>query len=117
MLPSTDSALLSELGGRLARYRLRANLTQQSLADEAGLSKRTVERVENGEPVQLVSFIRLCRALDLLEGLDRWLPEPAPSPIERLRLQGRERQRASPASEEEAAGDSTPEPWVWGEDA
>ena len=114
----TDSALLAELGGRLTRFRLRANLTQGALAREAGISKRTLERIENGEAVQLISFVRACRALGLLDDIDRWVPEPAPSPIDELRLQGRERQRASSASATERSDGpgEAPEPWAWGDE-
>ena len=45
---TTDEAVLSELGGRLARVRLARNFTQAGLARQAGVSKRTVERLESG---------------------------------------------------------------------
>ena len=44
----TDSRILAELGERLARYRLNRNLTQDQLAREAGVSKRTIVRLEDG---------------------------------------------------------------------
>ena len=45
----TDSAVLHELGERLSRRRIDAGLTQAELAHEAGVSKRSVERIEAGE--------------------------------------------------------------------
>ena len=45
--------------------------------------------------VQLVSFLRIVRALDLLDRLEAAVPEPGPSPVELGVMQGRERQRAS----------------------
>jgi transcriptional regulator with XRE-family HTH domain len=67
----TDDMLLRELGARLARVRLERNLTQAQLAMEAGISKRTVERIERGEAAaQLSGFLRLCRALELIERID-----------------------------------------------
>ena len=45
---ASDEAILSELGGRLTRVRLEQNLTQAQLAEQAGVSKRTVERLEAG---------------------------------------------------------------------
>jgi putative transcriptional regulator len=111
---STDKVVLRELGERLARTRLERNLSQQSLADEAGVSKRTVERLEAGEGVKSSSLVRVLRALGLLEALDRLVPEPLPSPIERLALQGRRRRRAgSPRSDRQ--GDP-PAPWRWGDE-
>ena len=108
---ATDPAVLSELGERLARSRLERNLTQQQLADEAGVSKRTVERLEAGETAtQLSGFIRVCRALDLLDRLDALIREPAPSPIAQLKLRGRRRQRASG----ERSPKDTETKWQWG---
>ena len=93
---ATDEAVLSELGGRLAQVRLERNLTQAQLAEQAGVSKRTVERLESGSvATQLSGFIRVCRVLDLVERFDLLVPEPVPSPVEQLKLRGRKRRRAS----------------------
>jgi transcriptional regulator with XRE-family HTH domain len=109
-----DDLVLRELGERLARTRLEKNLSQAGLAKEAGVSKRTVERVEAGEAVKSNSLIRVLRGLGQLEVLDRLVPEPLPSPVERLRLQGRRRQRAGAPR---TASASTPtEPWRWGDE-
>lgn len=96
----TDTAVLEELGTRLKRTRLQRNLTQRRLAEEAGISLATARNLEDGKPSQLVTLIRVLRVLGLLGGLERAVPEPLPSPIEELRLRGRERRRASsPRSE------------------
>src|SRR2546422_5273363 len=100
---ATDEAVLSELGGRLAQVRLERNLTQAQLAEQAGVSKRTVERLESGSvATQLSGFIRVCRVLDLVERFDLLVPEPVPSPVEQLKLRGRKRQRASTRSKAKA---------------
>ncbi len=75
----SDEAILKELGGRLAAARLLRNQTQAALAEEAGLSKRTVERLEAGEvAARLSALIRVLRALDLADRLDLLAP-PQPS--------------------------------------
>jgi len=57
---ATDEAILGELGGRLAKIRLDRNLTQAQLATQAGVSKRTVERLEAGTVgTQLSGFTRV----------------------------------------------------------
>src|SRR5580765_4993534 len=89
-----DDAVLAELGRRLAEQRLQRNLSQAELAERAGVGVATVERLERGSPVALTTFIRVLRELDLLEALERLVPEPLPSPREQLRLHGRRRQRA-----------------------
>ena len=106
----SDDALLKELGKRLQRYRLNRDMTQVALAREAGLSERTINRVERGHSTQLSNFIRLLRSLGLLENMDSLVPEPAISPIEQLKLHGRSRKRASSSKREEEG-----EPWSWGE--
>lgn len=108
---SSDAAVLAELGGRLERTRLERNVSQQQLATEAGLSKRTVERIEAGEETKLSNLVRVLRALGMLDRLDALVPEPLPSPIEQLKLRGRRRRRArrSATAQRPAA------PWSWGD--
>jgi transcriptional regulator with XRE-family HTH domain len=106
----TDRAVLQELGQRLAHTRLERNLTQAQVAHEAGLSALTVLRLERGEAVKLTSLVRVLRVLGMLEALDRLIPEPTPSPIELVKLQGRRRRRAS---------GTRPAPqgaWRWGDE-
>ncbi|MGC1167013.1 MAG: helix-turn-helix transcriptional regulator [Solirubrobacterales bacterium] len=111
----SDETVLKELGGRLAQTRLERNISQSRLASEAGVAKTTVERLERGGGIQLESFIRILRALGLLDRLDVVLSEPLPSPIERLKLQGRQRQRARDA-QGEAPSREDAEPWRWADD-
>ncbi len=81
----TDLAILSEIGERVGRCRLERNLTQAKLAESAGVSKRTVERMEKGESVQLTSFVQILRALDLVGNLDAVVPKIGDTGIERRR--------------------------------
>ena len=108
----TAEALLNDLGGRLARVRLDRNLTQAELAEQAGVSKRTVERLESGAAAtQLSGFLRVCRALGLFERFDALIPESLPSPIVQLKLRGKQRRRASSAR----TSDRPSKKWVWGD--
>ena len=108
----TDDALLVELGAGLERARLERNLSQAQVAEQAGISKSTLERLEGGSSSQLANLIRVLRALDLLEGLNQLLPETPFSPIEQLKLRGKTRQRASSPKTERAGKTTT---WRWGE--
>jgi len=111
---ATDEAVLSELGGRLAQVRLERNLTQAQLAGQAGVSKRTVERLESGAvATQLSGFIRVCRALNLIERFDLLIPETAPSPMAQLRLRGRKRRRASATKAVAKAVKASSAKWTW----
>jgi transcriptional regulator with XRE-family HTH domain len=113
----TDAAILRELGARLAATRLGRNLTQAALAEQAGVSKRTLERLESGEvATQLAGFVRVCRALGLTERLGLLVPEPVPSPLAQLKLQGRQRRRASGKRAAATRGGADgPGTWTWGE--
>ncbi len=109
---AADEAILGELGGRLAKIRLDRNLTQAQLATQAGGAKRTVERLEAGTVgTQLSGVTRVCRALDVIGRFDLLVPEPAPSPVELLKMAGRKRQRASTAKPAEPSVKK----WQWGD--
>ena len=108
----TDQAVLAELGDRFSRLRLQRNLTQAQLAREAGVSKRTVIRLESGESSQVTNLIRVVRALGLLGNLDAFVPPPLSSPLAQLRSQMKERRRASPG----VTKSGPPPQWIWGDD-
>lgn len=107
----SDDAVLRELGGRIARYRLNKNLTQTGLAKEAGVSQRTLIRVEHGQSTQASNLIRILRALRILEHFETLIPEPALSPIQQLQLHGKSRKRASP----KPGKSKSKKPWSWGD--
>ena len=108
----SDEALLHELGQRIARLRLERNLSQAQLAEQAGISKRTLERLESGAAAtQLSLFLRVLRQLDLLERLELLLPEPQPSPLALLEQQQQAtRKRASRRRLTKPASS-----WSWGQ--
>ncbi|MCB9680606.1 MAG: helix-turn-helix domain-containing protein [Alphaproteobacteria bacterium] len=108
----TDDAVLGELGARVQRQRLHRNVTQAALAEEAGVSTPTVQRLEAGASVQLASLLRVLRALGLLDRADGLVPEPGVRPMDLLEREGRRRQRASSPSSAAATDDT---PWTWGE--
>jgi transcriptional regulator with XRE-family HTH domain len=105
------AALLGELGNRLTRRRLRLELTQAEAARRAGIGKRTLERIEAGHDTQLSTFLRLLGALELLDGLESIVPEPRMSPVQLVKLQGRQRKRAGARARESRDGG-----WSWGDE-
>lgn len=108
-----DEAVAKELGRRLMVIRLAQNLSQRQLAERAGLGLRTIQRLEQGEAAtQLSGFVRVCRALGLMDRLDQLMAEPPPSPLDQLRLHERKRRRASGRRQVPAA--PTAEKWTWG---
>lgn len=108
----TDDAVLAEIGERLCARRLELQLTQAVVAEQAGIAKRTLERMESGHSSQLSSLIRVLRVLDAMPGLDGLIPEIGPRPMEQLQRKGKQRQRASG----KRASTPAATPWRWGDD-
>ncbi|MBN2685912.1 MAG: helix-turn-helix domain-containing protein [Pontiellaceae bacterium] len=106
---SADDAILAELGIRLMQRRIDLQLTQADLAEQAGVSKRTVERIEAGFSTQLATFIRVLRVLNLLDGLNDLMPEAGPRPMDLLKLKGKMRQRATRKKQVDQG-------WTWGDE-
>ena len=83
----TDRDILRLLGQRIRAARLKANLTQECLAELVGVHWKTVGCIEQGRyPFAVTTFTRLARQLEtspnrLLEGL----AEPDPQQSERVK--------------------------------
>jgi transcriptional regulator with XRE-family HTH domain len=99
------------LGARIAHRRIELQLTQAEAAEQAGIAKRTLERMEAGQTSQLSTLIRVLRVLDATSGLDKLIPESGPSPMDLLKRKGKVRQRAS----RRRGGQDAGEPWQWDE--
>lgn len=112
-----EATVLQALGTRLERHRIEAGLTQAALAEQAGISKRTLERTEAGLGCELTTLIRLLRILKLSEGFDTLIPELPPSPMAQLKLQGRQRQRVVHSRKKTALAAAAKSPpkktWTW----
>ena len=110
-LTATSGQIETALCKRLESIRLSRNITQQHLAEEAGVSIRTIRRLEKGQGVSLDTFIRVLSALKIQHSLENLLPDPSVRPIERVGLGTGERKRARPvpANQERPA-------WSWGDE-
>jgi transcriptional regulator with XRE-family HTH domain len=115
----SDEAVAGELGRRLADARVARAFTQGQLAKAAGVSKSTVERMEDGGSLQLVNLIRCLRALGMVENFELLAPEAQPNPMDQLRAtrMRRRRVRSSSAGPADALGVAEPaaKPWTWGD--
>ena len=128
----TDQSALTLLGKRLAAYRIRSNWTQAQLAEQSGVSKGTIERIERGDSVQVVNFIKVLRACGMLESFLSIFPDDSPSPMQLLymgKIKSRKRVRTPHKSTTGILADNTAEynadnqaddtpktPWIWDED-
>jgi len=105
--------VLKELGARLRTARLSRNLTQEQLAEDAGVGRVTVQRLEEGKVnATLAVLVRLLRALDLSEGLEQLVPALSPRPLEEMERRGRPRQRAREPRPKERQDKG----WQWGDE-
>ena len=69
--------LVRMLGERFKEYRMRADMTQKEVAEQAGLAPITVHKFENGTAlnVTLPTFLLLLKAVGCIQQLDDLLPE------------------------------------------
>jgi len=107
---ATSDQIEAALCRRLESIRLSRNITQAQLAEEAGVSQRTVGRFEKGQGVSMDTFIRVMMALNIQQNLEALLPDPAVRPIERIGMGNGERKRARPDRSPDK-----PSPWSWGD--
>ena len=130
----TSDKHIEVLGERLERYRLLQNIPQTELAQKAGISTRTLRRMESGEGGSLDSFIRTLMALNIDSHLSLLIPDSSVRPMERARTGKSERVRASRSkkapenqpsispSEQSTASQVAPSKtdgesgWVWGDE-
>ena len=107
-----DETILKELGKRIAQHRLNNELTQADLAREAGIAKRTIERIETGKSTQTSTFIRVLRVLELLDNLNNLIPESNPHPMGLLKHNGKQRKRAASRPKQQPSI-----PWQWDDES
>ncbi|MGH7641058.1 MAG: helix-turn-helix domain-containing protein [Candidatus Dormibacteria bacterium] len=112
----SNDALLAEVGSRLAGWRLVRNLTQVELAQRAAISRASLQRLEAGRPVDLVTFLAAVRALGFLGRMDQLLPETASSPVDASLRRERRRRRAS-GRRAGSRRDQPKGPWRWGDES
>jgi len=98
----TNKAIALEIGTRIEQIRLEQNRTQKELADEIGLTPVSYRNLVAGKG-KFENLIALLRALGRVDLLESFIPDSEFSPMERLRLQGRKRQRASGGRVENAS--------------
>ncbi len=108
---ATSKQILSAICSQLVDIRLERNWTQAKLAEEAGVSIKTITNLENGKGISLDTFVRVIMAFNLQADLENLLPDATVRPIERVRKIGKERKRARRVK---PISDSTG--WMWGDE-
>lgn len=107
----SNEQILKELGQRLKDTRIALSYTQKEMADRAGVSPKTIERIESGENVRIEALVNLLRAMNLLQNMEILVPEQMLLPTE-LHDYGKKRQRVSSARNKKKEQSL----WKWGEE-
>lgn len=107
---------LQLLGQRIADQRLAQNRTQAETAQAAGIGVSSLRRLEAGENASLDTLLRVLSALNLSSDLSAWIPDAAIRPVDRVRLSGQQRQRASGSRVADARQDAA-SAWAWGDES
>ena len=82
------------VGQQLRDLRLRQNLHQSTLAEQAGVALNVIKNLEAGKGATLSSLVKVLRALGRAEWLDTLAPAVSISPLQMLKSRPA-RQRAS----------------------
>jgi transcriptional regulator with XRE-family HTH domain len=87
----SGSDIIRQLGKRFRDYRKRMDYTQQEVAAKSGLSIFTISSFENGSStgITLASFVKLLRAIDYLDEIEKLLPILPESPRKLFREQNK----------------------------
>jgi len=118
ILTKSDLAWQNEVGVRLQAHRLNQNLSQAELAATSGLARKTITNLETGHGGTMLTLIAVLRGLHLLGQLDAFIPAPGPSPIQMVKLAGKQRRRATGLRKRsDTLEEPAPKPWTWGPNA
>ena len=96
---NTDQEVVAEIASRLRNLRLNdpeRQMSQQQLADRAGVSKSTVARFEQKGEISLMPLIAILRAMKLLSNINQLVPENvalSPMQISKMKSKNTKRQR------------------------
>jgi len=82
------------LGQQLRDLRLRQNIDQRQLAEQAGVALNVVKRLEAGMGSTLTSLVKVLRALGRIDWIGSLAPAVSISPLQMLKAKPA-RQRAS----------------------
>jgi len=107
---ATSNQIEATLCKKIEQIRLSRNITQEQLSKDAGISLRTLRRLEKGEGVSMDTFIRIMMALGIQHNLESLLPDPSIRPVERVKRNSVERKRARPTKT------NNKQSWSWGDE-
>ena len=104
----SEQAIAEVIGSRLEALRVKKNINQQTVAEEAGISRTTLRQLMAGKGT-LLYLIAVLRVIGELDRLSSLVEEVRSSPIQMAKMAGKKRQRAytlrkSPSADALVAG-------------
>jgi transcriptional regulator with XRE-family HTH domain len=89
----TPEEMEISFGQQLRDLRLRRNIDQRQLAEQAGVALNAVKNLENGRGATLTSLVKVLRSLGRADWLDTLAPTVGISPMQMMKAR-QPRQRA-----------------------
>ena len=108
---SSNEEVLQVLGKRIRETRINMDMTQSEAAKKAGVTAKTISRIENGEDLAVSTMLNVLRALGLVQNMDALIPEPTARPSI-LMANDKEKQRVR----KKASRDGAEKKWKWGDE-
>ena len=113
MIISNDKTIVEvqeELLQRLKKERINQGISQEEMALRSGMSRSLIIKLEKGDGVRLVSFLKYLQVLHKLDALNNLIPEPSVKPSDLFGL-GKSRQRVASTKKKRVNPN-----WKWGDE-
>ena len=91
----SDLTLTETIGAFVKNQRIQRNLSQESVANSANISRSTLSLLERGQTVTLTTLLQVLRTLDLLHVMDAFRVQEQFSPLALAKIQQAQRKRGS----------------------
>ncbi len=109
----TSAYMLKILSERLRDHRVHSALTQKDLADRSGVSLRCIQRMENGDDIQVSNLFKVLFALGLSDNIYMLVPDMSHRPSDYL-ISDNKRKRVRRSIDSSTPSDNGH--FIWGED-
>ncbi|MDR2866783.1 MAG: helix-turn-helix domain-containing protein [Methanomassiliicoccaceae archaeon] len=90
----SDTEILEDIGEKIRKIRLKANITRDELHFRTGIHKKTIGDAEIGRNITMMTLIGILRGLNAFDLLEPLLKEEEVSPVALAMNKGRSRERA-----------------------
>ena len=70
------------IGKKIKNCRIDMGYSQKDLAKRSGISVHSISNIENGNGVTLDNLINIMRALNILNNIDKLIPDVASNPFD-----------------------------------